>query len=1193
MYPFTFSYFHLRNSIFTLSLWGVASIPKSVRGVAWYKRLKTPDLGAQLIYNTQFLGKMSHINIEEIKSMKDFIRSLTSANVHLLQEILSIPPAIVETTGTNVLNFLNALKFEVKEFNPSQFIQALETIQRPELIPLVRKIAWLNVGSAKAAYISTPFESFVTMLREEVDSTQWKLIIGTGLSDKVTSEIDFDTSFKRCIEEDLIKPDLEILCDVMIAIDRHDIVQNIQKYSNIFPAMHKDDFHNKLMNELEYDYKVDHESWICKLREYTIQQNENVHIHFDDEETTPLDSVYTPLTVVKEILSKMKASEETSLNEIAFLRTIYKKEKSLEVVDFISIISTQDTAKPKVLCLIGNPGCGKTFVCKYLALQYGNEKHTNFQYVISTQCRNEEWHTMEKFREEKEEKITSQFVREFLAKTLSLTAKWSMSLTKYLVKADGEGLLLILDGVDEFTKDVPFKSTLLYSLLQRRILTRATVLLTSRPGAWNEIREEHGQGLRVDSNFQVLGFSPTDRDSYFKNRINTEAKLNDTKELFFRHDEINQLSLVPVNASLFTSLFNATNNILSKTLTHLYNALILYIIRRQLSRMGLKRLTRVDRIAQFHPSILECIGCIGKEAYEGIFHRELSCREEDIAIQVDTSEYKTERLGLMRVQVKLLKLGHRVNVWTFAHLTLQEYMAAVHLSNNTWVMQCVMIRFIVSIEEMFAMYKMVVRFLCGLLCERAACLIPIICRNIIPDTKSLIGLPMVHQLGYDVNIIGLSSWEKLTRVYLLISTLIVETNSKLMEKYFLCFIDQLPEHVYFTFKFSISPNEWLCSLTSLNYICQTEIICMSASFVNPIRFNLVYIDTRHINQTQFNSLLQVIEIRSVKILALYFYKKNSTTVLSYTNLIKETKMKFGTKISIELVGCNFSDDTGVNLVPTSLRLDDTLFSNIYSQHLSNQLSELDYFFLYPSDSERFQRKHLDELFPALCKAKQLKGLHLYDFPVKFHDNLLRILPQFLELQEVGLDDYSLLIPLAHLSSLTYLQVGDVNSEDISIHVHLLNIIDKNSFSLRGIKLYALHTVGIDSWNIFLDCLQSCKSLVQLELENIVLSSDDVTHWESAMYQLKSVVELEFYNVTLYDTGILSICIGLSYHPAIRLLSLVYCDNTSASCKALSHLISTLSVLEFLEMTNLSKPELESIEELRRIAESYFIKHNFY
>ena len=243
--------------------------------------------------------------------------------------------------------------------------------------------------------------------------------------------------------------------------------------------------------------------------------------------------------------------------------------------------------------------------------------------------------------------------------------------------------------------------------------------------------------------------------------------------MFFRHDEINQLSLVPVNASLFTSLFNATNDILSKTLTHLYSALIVHIIRRQLSRMGLKKLTRVERIAQFHPSVLDCIGCIGEEAYEGIFHRELSCREEDIAIRVDSSEYRTERLGLMQVQVKLLKLGQRINVWTFAHLTLQEYMAALYLNNKTWVMQCVMIRFIVSSQEVFAMYKMVVRFLCGLLSNRAACVIPIICRNLIPDTMSLKGLPIVHQLGYFVNIFDVSDWEVFTTFYLLISTMIV------------------------------------------------------------------------------------------------------------------------------------------------------------------------------------------------------------------------------------------------------------------------------------------------------------------------------------------------------------------------------------------------------------------------------------
>ena len=54
-------------------------------------------------------------------------------------------------------------------------------------------------------------------------------------------------------------------------------------------------------------------------------------------------------------------------------------------------------------------------------------------------------------------------------------------------------------------------------------------------------------------------------------------------------------------------------------------------------------------MAQFHPSILECIDRIGEEAYEGIFHRELSCREDDISIRVDLIDYKTERLGLMQV----------------------------------------------------------------------------------------------------------------------------------------------------------------------------------------------------------------------------------------------------------------------------------------------------------------------------------------------------------------------------------------------------------------------------------------------------------------------------------------------------------------------------------------------------------------
>ena len=1127
---------------------------------------------------------MSNINIEEIIATKDLAKALTPENIHLLQEILSIPSAIVETTGTNAVNFLNALKFEINEFDPSQLIQALDTIQRPELVPLTKKITWL--GSTKAKHTSTPFESFFTMLRDGVESTQWKLILGPGLSEKVTSEIDFETAFKRCIEGDLIKPDLEILCDVMVAVDRHDMVENIQKYSDVFYGMDKNEFHNKLMNELECDEKEDHQNWNCKLREYTLQQHEKVYIHFDDEEAIALESVYTPLTIVEEELMKIKANEETSLNEIAFLKAMSEKEKLLKVVNFISIISEQNPAKPKVLCLIGNPGCGKTFLCKYIALQYGNSKHTNFKYVLATQCRSEDWHTMEKARQEGEKEVDEEFIQKWLSYSMPVGIMWAKSLAKHLTKTGGESLLLIIDGVDEFIKDVPFKTTLLYFLLQKRSLTRATILLTSRPGAWNELREEHAQDLRIDNNFQVLGFSPTDRDSYFKKRICTESKLKDTKELFFRHDEINQLSLVPVNASLFTSLFNATNNILSKTLTHLYSSLIVYIIRRQLSRMGLKKLTRVERVAHFHPTILDCIGCIGEEAYEGIFHRELSCREEDISIRVDSSEYKTERLGLMQVQVKLLKLGQRVNVWTFAHLTLQEYMAALYLSNKTWVMQCVMIRFIVSSQEVFAMYKMVVRFLCGLLSDKAACLIPIICRNLIPDAMSLKGLPMVHQLRYIYNLLDVSDWFEFTEFYSLISTIIFEIDSRLTEKYFCCFISFLPEQQYFYFYNPISPNAWHCFLLSLNYIRKLEILYIDAHLINPIQFNL---------------LLRQLTSCSLHYLAISFYGDNTLQIHSYTNLLVSPDIPIDYKISISLRMCELTESQPPSsLFPTtnnkwtgSIKLYESTISHEILTHLINQFSCIEnLFYEHKSDSD------WSIMQPLISNNSQIKGLYIWDpesyLPIT--PNILSGLSSLQELTWYKEDAYTVLPHLQTNNSLCYLMLSSLRQPPLrdNYQLQLINVITNNSPSLRDIELYRVYTVGFNTWTSFLTPIKSCCNLLSLNLTYSPFYSDDISYWDTAILYLQSLVQLCLIAIPLQDTGLMTLCKSLNRHPAIRSLRIDDCELTSNSCEPIEMLIHTLPYLRLLKLykPELSLPDANPLLLLQQTAELFSVKVEF-
>ena len=1130
---------------------------------------------------------MEKENIQEIKSMNDLAKSLTPENVRTLQEILGIPSGIVERTRTNPYDFIYSLKFRFDALDTKEFHKALETISRPDLISIAKKIQWLKVtpeGRKSKKDSSPSVESFVSLFRNEMTNDQWKMILGGGMSQEVLTEVEFNTAFKLCIEGGLISQNMERLSEMMQAVDRVDLANEIKKYSTIFKNMDETEFHRNIMVELQSNEIEDQVDWVKRLREYTVQQHENVYIHFDDEDSTALESIYTPLTIVEEEIMRVKENQETSLNEIAFLRSMNQTGKTLKAVDFMSIISQHDATKPKVLCLIGNPGCGKTYLCKYLALQYGNSKHTNFSYVISTQCRSEEWHSMEKSRQDGEKEIDEEFIQKWFSYTMPMAIKWSKSLAKHLTKTGGEDLLLIIDGVDEFIKDVPFKTTLLYFLLQKRVLNRATLLLTSRPGAWNDIREEHGQALTVDSSFQVLGFSPTDRDSYFEKRISTVDKLRDTKELFFRHDEINQLSLVPVNASLFTSLFNATNNILSQILTQLYSALIVYIIRRQLARMTLKSLTRVERMAQFHPSILDCIDCIGKEAYEGIYHRELSCREEDVSIRVDSREYKTERLGLMQVQVKVLKLGRKVNVWTFAHLTLQEYIAAVYLSNKTWTMECIMVRYIVSSEEVFAMYRMVVRFLCGLLSDRAACLMPIICGYIIPDTMPLTGIPMTHQLRYLGYIIDVSDWHQFTQVYLLICTLIVETNSRLMKEFFQCFINLLPEHVHFIFIDSIAPNEFHCFLHSLNYFCQIEIL---------------YIDTYLINPNEFRLLLHQLSSCSLHYLAIAFYGDDTEPIQSYTSLLFSAEISINYKISINLRDCELTESllsnplfpTTSNTLAGSIELEQSAISNEMLTHLINQFSCIEYLFYAPKSDD----SDWSILLPLISNNTSVKGLHIWDLESYLPEttDILSGLSSLEELYWYKEDPYAALPHLQTNNSLSSLMLLAPNEPPLRENYQdlLINLISNNNTSLREIQLDSLPSIGLNSCTSILSPIQSCCNLISLWLSSTPFSSDDISCWDTAIPYLQSLVKLSLAIIPLQDTGLMELCKSLYKHPAIRSLQIEECELTSDSCEPIMMLIHTLPYLRLLKLCKpeLSLPDASPLQLLQQTTELFSVK----
>ena len=132
-----------------------------------------------------------------------------------------------------------------------------------------------------------------------------------------------------------------------------------------------------------------------------------------------------------------------------------------------------------------------------------------------------------------------------------------------------ETLLHIIDGLDEFTRNVSIQDTFV-SVADTKIFHKI-----------NLPRTEDRQIL------SSAGILTKNWDLYFKKQITNENKLKACWYLMERQDEIKQHSFILVNASLFAALLKGKDSASFNTLTQLYYELSLYLMRSKLSRLGI------------------------------------------------------------------------------------------------------------------------------------------------------------------------------------------------------------------------------------------------------------------------------------------------------------------------------------------------------------------------------------------------------------------------------------------------------------------------------------------------------------------------------------------------------------------------------------------------------------------------------
>ncbi len=248
-----------------------------------------------------------------------------------------------------------------------------------------------------------------------------------------------------------------------------------------------------------------------------------------------------------------------------------------------------------------------------------------------------------------------------------------------IVNSDGKGVLWVLDGWDELPSDLP-RDSILNKIIpldsrSETLLNQSAVIVTSRPSPSAELHP------LVSSRLEVLGFTPFELEQYF-----TECLQGDTESVQILLGKIRENPVVegscylPLNASIVAHVFlSGDHSILTSN-----HAIFTSVVRFNLSlymqnRLGVAPKKAMIRSLDTIPKRIRIVfRQLCKVAYYGVIENKVTFTADDFKL-CGTSD-KVAEIGLLQAVPSIL-VDNREFYYNFVHLTIQELLAAVHISH--------------------------------------------------------------------------------------------------------------------------------------------------------------------------------------------------------------------------------------------------------------------------------------------------------------------------------------------------------------------------------------------------------------------------------------------------------------------------------------------------------------------------------
>jgi len=249
--------------------------------------------------------------------------------------------------------------------------------------------------------------------------------------------------------------------------------------------------------------------------------------------------------------------------------------------------------------------------------------------------------------------------------------------TQTLLHSKWFQMAFVFDGLDEYPQN-DINNSFILKIIIGRVFPKAIVVCTSRPVA-SLCLHDH-----VDRRVEILGFTKEEREKYITLSLSESPDEKCKLERYLKDNPmIDDLCFIPLHLAILMFLYK--QGILPETLTNLNELFVVHTIYRNSKKIcGQNTASTEIRLTDLPKKYGNVLYKLSELAYLGIvLHRLVFTSDEIMQIcpEIFDMPEAADGYGLLKAVPHYSKVGAgTTTVFNFLHLTMQEYLAALHVS---------------------------------------------------------------------------------------------------------------------------------------------------------------------------------------------------------------------------------------------------------------------------------------------------------------------------------------------------------------------------------------------------------------------------------------------------------------------------------------------------------------------------------